>query len=270
MEFGAAGLDGEFGVAVYLLMEIKMRRGATGVLLALFLASGAAQAAQWASALKSADQQTEAFVDVSDIETTEETRLAWIKLVIPPHSRNGFRDNAGKWVTYSVSQKEFNCNKATVRGGAATDYFEDGSAAPVTDSQFLSPWEAVPPNTGMSVLMHFVCAANAIQSHDLDAPLMNSAGGQIGSFFGLFIVTLIGPLILLIIFKLIAVMRKRPAVSNGIAGALGVLMSFVPVGTPLMEKIVVAVLMAALFYWQYVRDVKALAKASTLSATGPQ
>jgi len=77
---------------------------------------------------------------------------------------------------------------------------------------------------------------------------------------------LLGPLILLIVFKLIPATRKRPAVANGVCGVLGVLMSFVSVATPLMEKIVVAVLVAGLFYWQYVRDVKKLANVSQANA----
>jgi hypothetical protein len=98
-------------------------------------------------------------------------------------------------------------------------------------------------------------------NNDIDAPLMHTTAGQAGSFIGSIVATLIIPLILLIIFKLIPAMRRRPAISNGIPGALGVLIAFVG-GMPMTQEVIVAALVAALFYWQYRRDVTALAKAS--------
>jgi hypothetical protein len=102
---------------------------------------------------------------------------------------------------------------------------------------------------------------------NLDAPLMDTVGGQIGSFVGHFFVALVVPIVLLIILKLIPPMRRRPAVTNGIAGALAVLIAFVPVNTPLVQKIIVAVLLATLFFWQFVRDKRALARAPAASVS---
>jgi hypothetical protein len=89
---------------------------------------------------------------------------------------------------------------------------------------------------------------------------------DIGHFVGMLLAALVGPLILLIVFKLIPAMRRRPGASNGITGVLAVLIAFVPVNTPLVEKVVAAALLAALFYWQYTRDLRALARASAAEA----
>jgi hypothetical protein len=107
-------------------------------------------------------------------------------------------------------------------------------------------------------------------NNSLDDPIMHTFGGQVSAFIGLFLVALAFAAVPLIIFKLIPPMRRRPGLSNGIAGALGVLATFLPANTPLTQRIVVALLLAALFFWQYGRDVRALANAPSAKETTPQ
>lgn len=96
--------------------------------------------------------------------------------------------------------------------------------------------------------------------NDLDKPLMDTAGGQIGHFIGLLVWPLVVPLILMIVFKFIPAMRRRPKLTNSICAWISVPLPFLSADTPLIERALAAYLLAALFSWNYHRDEKALTK----------
>ncbi len=119
------------------------------------LACGTAQASEWVPVAKNG--QLEMFVDVSSIRVAGEIRLAWLKMVLQPHSERGDGANANKWVAYKQSHEAINCLNETHHGEALTEYYSDGSNSSVSMIPDVA-WEPVAPDTVIEAVMHFVCA----------------------------------------------------------------------------------------------------------------
>ena len=125
------------------------------IMLALLLACGTAQAAEWVPVAK--NSQLEVFVDVSSIRIAGEIRRVWLKMVVQPHSERGVGEDANKWVAYKQSREVFHCSDETHYGEALTYYYSDGSNRTVAMDPNLA-WEPVAPDTVVEAVMHFVCA----------------------------------------------------------------------------------------------------------------
>jgi hypothetical protein len=128
------------------------------VLLALLLACGAAQAANWVSLGKSEDGTVEPFVDVSSIRIAGSIRRAWIKHVFIPHTFRGTGDDVNKWQSESLARIAFNCADESKRTEALTVYYDDGTGWSAPATAYPSPWEPVVPDTVRSTAMQFICA----------------------------------------------------------------------------------------------------------------
>ena len=128
------------------------------ILLALLLACGTAQAAEWVSLGKSDDGKQETFVDISSIRVTDSIRRAWDKRVQAPHTERGTGDDASKWVSYYVGREAFNCGEEVWRSEAISIYFDDGTHWSAPADFYPRTWEPVPPDTVGSVIMQFICA----------------------------------------------------------------------------------------------------------------
>jgi hypothetical protein len=132
------------------------------ILLALLLACGTAQAADWVPIGKADNGTQETFVDVSSIRVTGSIRRAWAKLVPAHHTMKlPDNDNRKKWVSYEVSREAFNCDEETSIFEALSAYFDDGTNGSVPADAFPTQWTPVPPDTIRSIEMHFVCAWKA-------------------------------------------------------------------------------------------------------------
>jgi hypothetical protein len=98
----------------------------TTILLALLLASGAAQASEWVSLGKSTDGSEEVLVDVSRIRIKEGIRQAWIESRFAPHTTRGVGNDGQKWQQSTVALYSYNCSDEAVRLETYAIYFEDG------------------------------------------------------------------------------------------------------------------------------------------------
>jgi hypothetical protein len=132
-----------------------MMQPAGAALLALLLACGTAQAAQWVFVLKSDDGTQEAFVDVSSIRGDQVSHRGWVKNIYKSHTHTGDGAKSRSWQQESVMLLVFNCSEQTVHSESANVYYEDGTHE--TDSLVTTP-EPVPPDTVLSAVMQVVCA----------------------------------------------------------------------------------------------------------------
>jgi hypothetical protein len=139
------------------------------IILALLLACGTAQAAEWVSINTSDNGKTENFVDLSSIRIPGQVRWVWIKAVYAPHTYRGEAEAhaKSKWLSDEVQRFAFNCADETVRMEALTVHYTDGSLdVHYTDGsldlvpaeQFPTSWSPVEPDTVRSVQMQFICA----------------------------------------------------------------------------------------------------------------
>ena len=127
------------------------------IMMALLLACGAAQAADWVTLGKSADGQKEAFVDVSSIRVNGNIRRAWNKLVMAAHTQKGPAPNTNKWVSYIESQDFLDCMADSSSNELIYVHYEDGTTDPPAKVG-VAPWQPVPPGSMLEDEMKFVCA----------------------------------------------------------------------------------------------------------------
>ena len=127
------------------------------IMLALLLACGTAQAAEWVMVGKSTGDQ-EASVDVSSIRIAGEIRRAWVQVTMAPNFRRGTGENSNKWWHSFLSRYAFNCGEETSRSEALTIYYTDGTNSSVPAERYPEPWGPVAPDTMQSAAMQFVCA----------------------------------------------------------------------------------------------------------------
>src|SRR3954466_12623002 len=126
--------------------------------LALLLAGGSSQAAEWVQAGTGKDA-TKVWVDTSSIAVAGPIRQAWLKMTFPVHSQRGSGDDASKWVDFSLNHAAFNCGESTSKSDALTDYYDDGTSHKVPAEDISADrWEAVPANTALDRVMKFVCS----------------------------------------------------------------------------------------------------------------
>jgi hypothetical protein len=96
-------------------------------MLALLLACGSAQAAEWVL-IGGTDQGHRGYIDTSSVRVSSNIRRAWFKSIVAPHTvkeTNG--PNADKWWTEVVSLEAHDCSAETNSREASTVYYEDGS-----------------------------------------------------------------------------------------------------------------------------------------------
>jgi hypothetical protein len=67
-----------------------MSKTTSAAVVALLLACGTAQAAEWVSLGKDLENR-EIFVDVSSVRIADSLRRAWFKVVYEPHTKRGFK-----------------------------------------------------------------------------------------------------------------------------------------------------------------------------------
>ncbi len=125
-------------------------------LLALLLACGTAQAANWVSLGKAGwDGQKELFVDISSIRVNGNIRRAWTKIVMIAHTQKGPGPARNKWVSYMETHIFFDCVAESDSNDAIYIHYEDGT----TDSKAgVEPWQPVPPDSISEDEMKFICA----------------------------------------------------------------------------------------------------------------
>lgn len=124
----------------------------------LLVACGAVQASQWLHAGSTKDG-ARSFVDTSRITITGASRRAWLKMVLPPHTKRGQGNDTGKWVAFILTDATFDCSAGTARTNALKTHYDDGTsftapAAFVNGQQ----WDHVAPGTVLETVMRFVCA----------------------------------------------------------------------------------------------------------------
>jgi hypothetical protein len=128
-------------------------------LLALLLACGTAQADEWVSLVKvNAAKKMEVLVDVSNIQSKDGIRHAWIKMVYASQTESGAGSDSAKWVRYDLTRWAFNCNEQTASAEALEIAYEDGTQEEDNAAPWPKPWRPIPPETVMSAGMQFVCA----------------------------------------------------------------------------------------------------------------
>lgn len=124
-------------------------------ILALVIVCSTAQASNWWNIDKSYDGTMETFIDVSSLRIAGNIRRAWYKTAYKTHTQKG---DDGKYWSYTVSKKAFNCTEEMFRDEAGIIYFEDGTNFTVSAEIYPTPWVPVPPDTVASLSMHFICA----------------------------------------------------------------------------------------------------------------
>lgn len=89
--------------------------------------------------------------------------------------------------------------------------------------------------------------------------------GMVGNYIGTVLASLFLPLVWLIVARLVPPLRRSPGVANAVAVALAWFAAFASArgAGSAGPAIVAAVMAAALFYWNYRRDVRALADAQS-------
>jgi hypothetical protein len=97
------------------------------------------------------------------------------------------------------------------------------------------------------------------------------SAGYIGSLIGSALFVVFAVFIWLIIAKVIPALRRRPAVSNGVGGALALFLSYAGVrgSDDYLPGILSAVVVLLLLWWNYRRDVNALAKKAAVADAPP-
>ena len=130
------------------------------MLMALALASAAVQASNWVQVGTGKDG-TKVSVDTSSITVSGSIRQAWLKMIFPAHTQQGFGDNAGKWVDFNLNHSAFNCSEGTSKSDALIDNYDDGTSMKVPAEEISGDrWEPVPPETALASAMKLVCGWN--------------------------------------------------------------------------------------------------------------
>jgi hypothetical protein len=103
------------------------------------------------------DRAGQVFVNVASIRVDGNLRWFRDKRIEPPHPDN----SEIKWIDYTVTRWEINCDEQLVKLDEQTKYYEDGTRW-VAGSDLLSAmqWMAVIPNTATEGEMKIVCAWN--------------------------------------------------------------------------------------------------------------
>ena len=103
------------------------------------------------------DRAGQVFVNVASIRVDGNLRWFRDKRIEPPHPDN----SKIKWIDYTVTRWEINCDEQLVKLDEQTKYYEDGTRW-VAGSDLLSAmqWMAVIPNTATEGEMKIVCAWN--------------------------------------------------------------------------------------------------------------
>lgn len=128
-----------------------------GMSLALALVAGAAHASNW-TPVGTGKDGTKLFVDTSSITASGSIRQAWLKMIFPPHTQQGFGDDAGKWVDFNLNHSAFNCSEGTSRSDALIDNYDDGTSHKVPAEELAGDkWESVPAQTALARAMKVVC-----------------------------------------------------------------------------------------------------------------
>jgi hypothetical protein len=79
---------------------------------------------------------------------------------------------------------------------------------------------------------------------------------EVGQFIGTFLAVVIVPVLLMIVLKLIPGTKRNTQLVYMLPGTLAVLISFVPANTSFSTKVLLAILMANLFFWGYRRAIR--------------
>ena len=100
------------------------------------------------------DRAGQVFVNIGSIRVDGNLRWFRDKCIDPPHPENG----EIKWINYTITRWEINCDEQLVKLDEQTKYYEDGTRW-VAGSEFTSAmqWMAVKPNTAMEGEMKIVC-----------------------------------------------------------------------------------------------------------------
>jgi hypothetical protein len=129
------------------------------VVLALLLACGVAQAAEWVSVYRpAADGFGEHFIDVASIRIEEAIRRFRGKQDIGPHPPGKAVRFEGKVLSHTLSTSAGNCDGKTIRGEGGESYFTDGTSMPHAKEGSTTDWMAVPPGSLGLHILQFVCA----------------------------------------------------------------------------------------------------------------
>ncbi len=77
--------------------------------------------------------------------------------------------------------------------------------------------------------------------------------GLIGYMVGTIAASLVLPVILLVVLKLIPATKGKHAVNYGIAGSIAVITPWIALGDQMGLALVASLILAGIFYWQYKR-----------------
>jgi len=100
------------------------------------------------------DRAGQVFVNIASIR--EDGNLRWFrdKRIEPPHPDN----SEIKWINYTITRWEINCDEQLVKLDEQTKYYEDGTRwVAGSDLTSAMQWIAVRPNTAMEGEMKIVC-----------------------------------------------------------------------------------------------------------------
>jgi clan AA aspartic protease (TIGR02281 family) len=100
------------------------------------------------------DRAGQVFVNIASLRVDGNLRWFRDKRIEPPHPDN----SEIKWINYTITRWEINCDEQLVRLDEQTKYYEDGTRW-VAGSDFTSAmqWIAVKPNTAMEGEMKIAC-----------------------------------------------------------------------------------------------------------------
>ena len=129
------------------------RKGITA--LALLMAGGAAQAAEWVLIGQNAHETRKLFVDISSIRIAGEIRRAWFRSVEAPHKT---KIETGQVLDYRLERWAFHCRDEIAKLEASTEYYEDGTNYSGGMDGSATPAIQVRPDTVLRSEMMFVCS----------------------------------------------------------------------------------------------------------------
>ncbi len=89
------------------------------------------------------------------------------------------------------------------------------------------------------------------------------SAGQIGNIIGIFVASIVVPVIVLIVSNFIPAAKRNPKVVYGVCGVLAVAVAFVSAAGSgdIASSAIAAVLAGLLIYWGYTRAAKKIARA---------
>ncbi len=125
-------------------------------LLCAWKPSDTPQTPQWVPVSTNKAGTEEQDVDVSSIQVTDDTRRAWVKTLVSPHSKHGVGKYSTKWIAYDLARMAFNCGEEAFRVEDMYIYLDDGTVDPAL-SATPDPWGRVPPDSVVATLMRFIC-----------------------------------------------------------------------------------------------------------------